>query len=192
MPYDRDRPQNVDIRSAPPTQRYIGRSGKIEKQAGGSYAYDQKDLGFASLHTAPFMTGTIRNGYKRQRPWRSMCDLRRGHSQGSLPVCLMNTNVTGKSSLAAIPHYTGHIQGKTAEDVHAEPFMRANELAACAVDNRDQPDMDEWRQTTAHKRHHSKPWKDRSQQAFLKETSGMAYRESSFTFEMCGGFKEYA
>lgn len=177
MPYDRDRPVNVEILSAPPTQRCVGKPGKIEEQAGGSYAFDPKDLGFNALHTAPFQVGTIRNGYKRLRPWNSMCDLRRGHTQGSLPINLLNTNVLGSASLAAIPHYTGHIPGTAAENVHAKTYMRANELSAIAVDNRNQPDMDEWRQSTAVKRHDSRNWEQRAQQAYLKETSGMAYRE---------------
>jgi hypothetical protein len=177
MPYDRDRPVNVEILSAPPTQRCIGRAGKIEEQAGGNYAFDTKDLGFNALHTAPFMTGTIRNGYKRLRPWNSATDLRRAHQQGSLPVDLLNTNVCGSASLAAIPHYTGHIPGKHAENIHANTYMRENELSATAVDNRNPVDMDEWRQSTAVKKHNSRNWEDRAQQAHLKETSGMAYRE---------------
>jgi hypothetical protein len=177
MPYDRDRPVNVDILEAPPTQRAFGRSGKMEEQAAGSYAFDVKDLGFNALHTAPFEVGTIRNGYKRLRPWNSMTDLRRAHQQGSLPVSLLNTNVCGSASLAAIPHYGGHIQGKVAENVHAKTYMRANEIAAEAVDNRNPVDMDEWRQTTAVKKNDTRQWEDRAHQAFLKETSGMAYRE---------------
>jgi len=177
MPYDRDRPVNVQLNDQPVSSRQVAKHGKVEKITAGSYAHDPQNIGFACVHTAPYEVGTIRNGRGRLRKWSSLTDLRRGHEQGSLPLALMNTNVCGRTSIGAIPGYQGHIQGYTAENVFGSTQMRANELSAMAVDNREPPEACEWRQTTAEPKHDSRAWEDRAQIAFLKATSGMAYHD---------------
>jgi hypothetical protein len=77
--------------------------------------------------------------------------------------------------MSAIPGYTGHIRGKTAENVYSLTYMLGNEGAHTAVETREPPSPREFRQTTQSTE--PKAWQHDLGKSWRENVGGLTHQE---------------
>lgn len=194
-PSDRDRPSDAIIAPGSPapseasskgsgpvhTHSWQRRDGKVKASSKGvprgTNSFDPKEVSSDARHTAPFMTSLCRRplGCSQSSPMLRGATIGcRPHAQGNMPSCVAGGQ--GRSvTMSAIPNYTGHIRGKTAENVHALTYMLGNEAAHTLVECRDLPSPREFRQTTFHS--DPKPWQFDVAKSWRQNVGGMTHQE---------------
>ncbi|CAD7958941.1 unnamed protein product [Amoebophrya sp. A25] len=173
---DRERSVNVDIRETLP-RTWRGGKDDTEVVAHHPFNFDPCQLNKDVTHTAPYMTTITK---RRLRPTESNPEVRdmtdcRPHRQGSLHDILATTT----PSWSSIPGYTGHIRGKTAENIYALGYSTSNENAEDALDKRRKPTENGFRQSTSSFkiRCPQGTWRDQAYRHWTKATHGMTHQE---------------
>ncbi|CAD7958796.1 unnamed protein product [Amoebophrya sp. A120] len=173
---DRDRSKNVEIREPLPVT-FRGGMDPNEVRAHHPFNLDPCQLNKDVTHTAPYMVTTTR---RRLIPTQSNPEVRdmtdcRPHRQGSLHDILATTAPVW----TAIPGYTGHIRGKTAENVYGYGHSVSNEYAEVAIDKRRKPTENGFRQSTSSfkVRCPQGTWQDQAYRHWVPATHGMTHQE---------------
>eukprot|EP00746_Dinoflagellata_sp_MGD_P000644 gnl/MRDRNA2_/MRDRNA2_101155_c0_seq1.p1 gnl/MRDRNA2_/MRDRNA2_101155_c0~~gnl/MRDRNA2_/MRDRNA2_101155_c0_seq1.p1 ORF type:complete len:371 (+),score=37.88 gnl/MRDRNA2_/MRDRNA2_101155_c0_seq1:105-1217(+) len=194
-PSDRDRPNDAIIApgSPAPSEASSKGSGPVHVRSWekrdekvkasskgiprGTNSFDPKEVSSDARHTAPFMTSLCRRtlGSSQSSPMLRGATIGcRPHAQGNMPSCVAGGQ--GRSvTMSAIPGYTGHIRGKTCENVYALTYMLGNEAAHTAVETREPPSPREFRLTT--QKMQPQAWQDEVAKSWRENVGGITHQE---------------